>query len=223
MAEMLERQPSEVQSMLLRTSLVDRTKGELADLLTGRGHEVVGQAQNGVEAVVKARTLRPELVLACVLARRRVARDHRQPQPEGVGRPQRPQGVVAARHRRVLAPAPRPGYSGSRRIPQVVVGRVNHLGGTSTRRSVVLAGKPVPRPGQRQIHASGEAPGPDRRARQCSGTGRSPGVGRDERLVPARPVGGARFVIRHGPSNRRGGRARASGDLRPFGHGGRRC
>ena len=36
MAEMLERQPSEVQRMLLRTSLVDRMNGELADLLAGR-------------------------------------------------------------------------------------------------------------------------------------------------------------------------------------------
>ena len=36
MAEMLERQPSEVQGMLLRTSLVDRLNGELADLLAGR-------------------------------------------------------------------------------------------------------------------------------------------------------------------------------------------
>ena len=36
MAEMLERQPSEVQSMLLRTSLVDRVNGELADVLAGR-------------------------------------------------------------------------------------------------------------------------------------------------------------------------------------------
>jgi LuxR family transcriptional regulator, maltose regulon positive regulatory protein len=36
MAEMLERQPGEVQSMLLRTSLVDRMNGELADLLAGR-------------------------------------------------------------------------------------------------------------------------------------------------------------------------------------------
>jgi LuxR family maltose regulon positive regulatory protein len=36
MAEMLERQPGEVQSMLLRTSLVDRLNGELADLLAGR-------------------------------------------------------------------------------------------------------------------------------------------------------------------------------------------
>jgi LuxR family maltose regulon positive regulatory protein len=36
MAEMLERQPSEVQGMLLRTSLVDRVNGELADLLSGR-------------------------------------------------------------------------------------------------------------------------------------------------------------------------------------------
>jgi LuxR family transcriptional regulator, maltose regulon positive regulatory protein len=36
MAEMLEGQPSEVRSMLLRTSLVDRLNGELADLLAGR-------------------------------------------------------------------------------------------------------------------------------------------------------------------------------------------
>jgi LuxR family transcriptional regulator, maltose regulon positive regulatory protein len=36
MAEMLERQPSDVQSTLLRTSLVDRLNGELADLLAGR-------------------------------------------------------------------------------------------------------------------------------------------------------------------------------------------
>ncbi len=36
MAEMLERQPGEVQTMLLRTSLVDRVNGELADLLADR-------------------------------------------------------------------------------------------------------------------------------------------------------------------------------------------
>jgi LuxR family maltose regulon positive regulatory protein len=36
MAEMLEGQPSEVQSMMLRTSLVERVNGELADLLAGR-------------------------------------------------------------------------------------------------------------------------------------------------------------------------------------------
>ena len=35
-AEMLERQPAEVQQLLLRTSLLDRVNGELADLLTGR-------------------------------------------------------------------------------------------------------------------------------------------------------------------------------------------
>jgi LuxR family transcriptional regulator, maltose regulon positive regulatory protein len=35
-AEMLERQPAEVQHMLVRTSLLDRVNGELADLLTGR-------------------------------------------------------------------------------------------------------------------------------------------------------------------------------------------
>ncbi len=35
MAEMLDRQPAEVQRLLLRTSLLDRVNGELADLLTG--------------------------------------------------------------------------------------------------------------------------------------------------------------------------------------------
>jgi LuxR family transcriptional regulator, maltose regulon positive regulatory protein len=35
-AEMLERQPAEVQQLLLRTSLLDRVNGELADLLTAR-------------------------------------------------------------------------------------------------------------------------------------------------------------------------------------------
>lgn len=36
LAEMLERQPPDVQHLLLRTSLLDRVNGELADLLTGR-------------------------------------------------------------------------------------------------------------------------------------------------------------------------------------------
>ncbi len=33
---MLERQPDDVKDLLLRTSLLDRVNGELADLLTGR-------------------------------------------------------------------------------------------------------------------------------------------------------------------------------------------
>ena len=37
MAEMLDRQPPEVQRLLLRTSLLDQVNGELADLLTGSG------------------------------------------------------------------------------------------------------------------------------------------------------------------------------------------
>jgi LuxR family transcriptional regulator, maltose regulon positive regulatory protein len=36
LAEMLDRQPPDVQDLLLRTSLLDRINGELADLLTGR-------------------------------------------------------------------------------------------------------------------------------------------------------------------------------------------
>jgi LuxR family transcriptional regulator, maltose regulon positive regulatory protein len=36
LAELLDRQPPDVQQLLLRTSLLDRVNGELADLLTGR-------------------------------------------------------------------------------------------------------------------------------------------------------------------------------------------
>ena len=36
LVEMLDRQPPDVQDLLLRTSLLDRVNGELADLLTGR-------------------------------------------------------------------------------------------------------------------------------------------------------------------------------------------
>ena len=36
LAEMLDRQPPDVQDLLLRTSLLDRVNGDLADLLTGR-------------------------------------------------------------------------------------------------------------------------------------------------------------------------------------------
>jgi LuxR family transcriptional regulator, maltose regulon positive regulatory protein len=36
LAEMLERQPDDVKDLLLRTSVLDRVNGELADLLTGR-------------------------------------------------------------------------------------------------------------------------------------------------------------------------------------------
>jgi LuxR family transcriptional regulator, maltose regulon positive regulatory protein len=36
LAEMLDRQPDEIQDLLLRTSLLERVNGELADLLTGR-------------------------------------------------------------------------------------------------------------------------------------------------------------------------------------------
>src|SRR6202000_1134109 len=36
LAEMLEHQPVDVQQLLVRTSVLDRVNGELADLLTGR-------------------------------------------------------------------------------------------------------------------------------------------------------------------------------------------
>jgi LuxR family maltose regulon positive regulatory protein len=60
-AEMLERQPADVQDLLLRTSLLDRVNGELADLLTGRpGSERIllelGDANAFVESLDPERT-----------------------------------------------------------------------------------------------------------------------------------------------------------------------
>src|SRR5260370_34181834 len=62
LAEMLECQPSEVQQLLLRTSLLDRVNGELADLLTDQpGPERILRAPEDANAFVvsldPARTL----------------------------------------------------------------------------------------------------------------------------------------------------------------------
>jgi LuxR family transcriptional regulator, maltose regulon positive regulatory protein len=52
-AEMLERQPADVQDLLLRTALLDRVNGELADLLTGRpGSEQILLALEDANAFV---------------------------------------------------------------------------------------------------------------------------------------------------------------------------
>ena len=54
-AEMLERQPADVQDLLLRTSLLDRVNGELADMLTGRpGSERILLELEGANAFVEA-------------------------------------------------------------------------------------------------------------------------------------------------------------------------
>ncbi len=58
-AEMLERQPADVQDLLLRTSLLDRVNGELADLLTGRpGSEQILLSLEDANAFIEA--LNPE-------------------------------------------------------------------------------------------------------------------------------------------------------------------
>jgi LuxR family maltose regulon positive regulatory protein len=59
LAEMLERRPPEVQDLLLRTSLLDRVNGELADLLTGRpGSERILLSLEDTNAFVES--LNPE-------------------------------------------------------------------------------------------------------------------------------------------------------------------
>ena len=58
-AEMLDRQPHDVQDLLLRTSLLDRVNGELADLLTGRpGSEQILLGLEDANAFVES--LNPE-------------------------------------------------------------------------------------------------------------------------------------------------------------------
>ena len=58
-AEMLERQPADVQDLLLRTSLLERVNGELADLLTGRpGSEQILLSLEDANAFVES--LNPE-------------------------------------------------------------------------------------------------------------------------------------------------------------------
>src|SRR6202023_2713325 len=61
LAEKLDRQPDDVKDLLLRTSLLDRVNGELADLLTGRpGSERIllelEDANAFVESLVPERT-----------------------------------------------------------------------------------------------------------------------------------------------------------------------
>src|SRR5437899_12824149 len=52
---MLERQPPDVQDLLLRTSLLDRVNGELADVLTGRpGSERILLALEDANAFVES-------------------------------------------------------------------------------------------------------------------------------------------------------------------------
>jgi LuxR family maltose regulon positive regulatory protein len=61
LAEMLERQPPDVQDLLLRTSLLDRVNGELAGLLTGRpGSERILLSLEDANAFVES--LDPERV-----------------------------------------------------------------------------------------------------------------------------------------------------------------
>jgi LuxR family transcriptional regulator, maltose regulon positive regulatory protein len=62
LAEMLDREPPDVQDLLLRTSLLDRVNGELADLLTGRpGSERILLSLEDANAFVES--LDPERTL----------------------------------------------------------------------------------------------------------------------------------------------------------------
>src|SRR5258707_7786534 len=55
LSEMLDRQPPDVQDLLLRTSLLDRVNGELADLLTRRpGSETIPLSLEDANAFVES-------------------------------------------------------------------------------------------------------------------------------------------------------------------------
>ena len=63
LAEMLDRQPGDVQDLLLRTCLLDRVNGELADLLTGRpGSERILLELEDANAFVRVARPRADLV-----------------------------------------------------------------------------------------------------------------------------------------------------------------
>ena len=60
LAEVLERQPPEVRDLLLRTSILDRVSGPLADALTGgTGAEAILQRLEDENAFVTAARRRP--------------------------------------------------------------------------------------------------------------------------------------------------------------------
>ena len=63
LAEVLERQPAEVRDLLLRTSIVDRVSGPLADFLTGAtGSERILQELEDANAFVVVDRRRPDVV-----------------------------------------------------------------------------------------------------------------------------------------------------------------
>src|SRR5271170_3579060 len=151
-AEMLERQPPEVQGLLLRTSLLDRVNGELADVLTGRlGSERILLSLEDANAFVVSldpgRTwfryhhmfggLRPE--------------SHRAPEPG------RHRGMVAAAGRQRTTP-PR------RRRPRLPH-RSALPGGGLPRPSGVRLHEPLLRRGPATLRGSHSAGGPARLGR----------------------------------------------------------
>ena len=136
LAEMLERQPPDVQDLLLRTSLLDRVNGELADLLTGRpGSERILLDLEDANAFVES--LDPERDLV--------------PLPPPVRR-SAPAGAApdAARRSTRTAPARRrmvhPAWPGDRRRPA-------HAGGGRLGRRGPAARRPFVQPDPRRAGA----------------------------------------------------------------------
>ena len=171
LAEVLERQPPEVRELLLRTSLLDRVSGPLADFVTGgSGSERDPAAPRGRERVRHAARRGPDVV----------------PLPPPVRRPPPPR---AAAHRpadhRLAAPGGRGVARGARRRHR---GGPARTGGSGLAVSRPAGRRPLPRAHPRRPHRDGSRAARRLPARRARGERRAPGPARRRPRVrrPAR-------------------------------------
>ena len=161
LAEVLERQSEEVRRLLLRTSVLERVNGELADLLTGDSGGGAGAAGAGGGERVRGRAGRGAVLVPLPPAVRRPAAAGAAPHRAGRGRRAAPGGRRLVRRARVPGGGgpPRPGGAGL------------GPGRPAARRSLA---RPAPgRAGRHHARAAGRVPRRGQRGRcRAGGAGR---------------------------------------------------
>ena len=204
LAEVLERQPEEVRRLLLRTSVLERVNGELADLLTGGsgGERVLQQLEEAGAFVVSLDARRSWFRYHQLFA------DLLQLELRGdrAGRAAR----AARRRRRVVRRTrvsgrggpPRPGRAGLGPGRPAAVGPLGRPGPGRAGRHRARAPRPVPGRRDRRGCRAGRAGG-----RRPAG----PGIAGGGRTVPGARHPGAGVGAR-GPARARAGRARRRAD-----------
>ena len=150
LAEVLERQPPEVRDLLLRTSILDRVSGPLADALTGgAGAEAILQRLEDAERVRHRARRRPHVVSLPPPVRRSPAprAAARRAGDDPVAAPRRGRVArAAARRRRSRPPLPGGRRVGAGRAP--ARGQLPHAddGRARRRRSTRCSGRSRPMP-----------------------------------------------------------------------------